>query len=138
VALAASVRDQFAATIAEVGLAALLARTGETAAALRAFRRTVAAWHAMQVWHHQWTTLRNLTHLLAGAGAHEDAATLLAAVTAAGPPAFGSDATRMAEDAAGLRAALGDAAYEAAAARGTTMGPDPTVAFALSLELVSS
>ncbi|WP_203781917.1 BTAD domain-containing putative transcriptional regulator [Paractinoplanes rishiriensis] len=133
VALATSVRDQFAATIAEVSLAALLARTGETAAALAAFRRTVAAWHAMQVWHHQWTTLRNLGYLLAETGARADAATLLAAVATAGPPAFGTDAARMAETAA----ALGPD-FAAATARGAAMTPDQAVAFALSLELVSS
>jgi predicted ATPase len=131
VALAASVRDAFAATVAEVGLAALLARTGETGAALRAFRRVVTAWHGMQVWHHQWTTLRNLGQVLADAGAHADAATLLAAVAAGGPPAFGSDATRAAEAAVRLRDALGPA-YDAATARGAALDPDRTVAFALA------
>jgi predicted ATPase/DNA-binding SARP family transcriptional activator len=130
IALAATVHDAFAATIAEVGLAALLARTGETGTALQSFARVVAAWHRMQVWHHQWTTLRNLGHVLADAGAHEDAATLLAAVTTAGPPPFGADATRQAETLERLSDALGPA-YTTATARGATLTPDAAVEFAL-------
>ncbi|RKE12273.1 AfsR/SARP family transcriptional regulator [Catellatospora citrea] len=132
VALADAVAGTFTATIAQVGLAALLARSGEDAAALRAFRQCVDRWHRMQVWHHQWTTLRNLVPLLVRVGAAEDAATLLGALDAADTAAYGSDADSLAAATQELTAALGPAGYTRAVEVGTTLGPDGTVAFALS------
>jgi predicted ATPase len=132
IALAETARSPFTVTIAEVGLAALLARSGDTGDALRAFRRTVDRWYRMQVWHHQWTTLRNLGRLLVRIRAHEEATVLLAAVDAAGSAAFGADADDAAHAADVLQGALGAGAYAAATARGAAMDADGTVAFALA------
>ncbi|GAA1400568.1 AfsR/SARP family transcriptional regulator [Catellatospora coxensis] len=132
VALADSVAGTFTATIAQVGLAALLARSGEDAAALSAFRQCVDRWHRLQVWHHQWTTLRNLVPLLVRVGAGEAAATLLGALDAADTAAYGSDAASLATAAADLTATLGVTAYTEAVDAGAALGPDGTVAFALS------
>jgi predicted ATPase/DNA-binding SARP family transcriptional activator len=132
IALADSVHSTFTATAAEVGLAALLARTGESAAALGAFRRTVERWHRMQVWHHQWTTLRNLVQLLITVGADEDAATLLGAIGAADTAAFGTDAENLGEARGRLREALGPEVFAAKTTLGATMNPDATVAYALA------
>ncbi|WP_203755728.1 AfsR/SARP family transcriptional regulator [Catellatospora bangladeshensis] len=132
VALAWSVGGAFTATIAEVGLAALLTRSGEYTAAAGAFRRCVDQWHRLQIWHHQWTTLRNLVQLLARTGAHEDAAVLLGALGAADTAAYGSDAADLTAAAKTLTAALGPAAYQAAADAGAALPRDDIVAFALS------
>lgn len=132
VALADAVAGTFTATIAQVGLAALLARSGEDAAALRAFRQCVDRWHRMQVWHHQWTTLRNLVPLLVRVGAAEAAATLLGALDAADTAAYGSDAESLAAAAQELAAELGPAGYATAVEVGAALGPDGTVAYALA------
>jgi hypothetical protein len=84
------------------------------------------------VWHHQWTTLRNLVPQLVRVGSAEAAATLLGALDAADTAAYGSDADSLAEAAAGLTATLGPAGYADAVAAGSTLGPDGTVAYALS------
>jgi ATP/maltotriose-dependent transcriptional regulator MalT len=132
ITLAESVNSTFAANIADVGLAALLARSGDTDNALRAFRRTVHRWHRMQVWHHQWTTLRNLVRLLVGVRAYVEAATLLGAVGAADTAAYGTDADGLREAADLLGQALGAPAFTAAAARGSAMNADAKVDFALA------
>ncbi|MEV4414799.1 BTAD domain-containing putative transcriptional regulator [Catellatospora sp. NPDC049609] len=132
VALAGSVGGAFTETIAEVGLAALLTRCDEYAAALRAFRRCVDQWHRLQVWHHQWTTLRNLIRLLVRLGVHEEAATLLGALGAADTAAYGADADGMLAAERTLTAALGTARYPAATGAGAAMDPDAAVGFALS------
>lgn len=132
VALADAVAGTFTATIAQVGLAALLARSGEDVAALRAFRQCVDRWHRLQVWHHQWTTLRNLVPLLVRVGAAEPAATLLGALDAADTAAYGTDAESLTLAAGRLTAALGAAAYAEAVAAGSALGPDATVAYALA------
>jgi predicted ATPase len=132
ITLAESVNSTFTANIAAVGLAAQLARSGDSGEALRAFRRTVHRWHRMQVWHHQWTTLRNLVRLLVRIRVHEDAATLLGAVGAADTAAYGTDADGLAEAADLLEQALGPPAFGVAVARGSTMSADATVAFALA------
>jgi hypothetical protein len=126
------VNSTFAANIAEVGLAALLARSGNSREALRAFRRTVHRWHRMQVWHRQWTTLRNLVQLLVQIRAYQEAATLLGAVGAAETAAYGADADSLGQAADLLGHALGPPAVAAAAARGFAMNADATVAFALA------
>ncbi|KAB2350251.1 AfsR/SARP family transcriptional regulator [Actinomadura rudentiformis] len=132
IAIAESINSAFVGNVAHVGLAALLMRSGRPADALRTFRHAVNRWHRMQVWHHQWTTLRNLLQLLVGMGAYEEAATLLGALGAANTDAYGADADGMAEAAGLLRNALGSEKFTAATRRGTAMSADSTVAFALS------
>lgn len=131
ISVAESVNSTFAANVAQVGLAALLMRSGETADALRAFRHSVSGWHRMQVRHHQWTTLRNLLRLLTRIGAHQQAATLLGALGAADTTAFGADADGMRESADLLREALGPGRLATAIHSGATLSGNATVAFAL-------
>jgi hypothetical protein len=132
ISVAESVHSSFGANTAEVGLAALLARTGDAGGALRAFRGTVHRWHRMQIWHHQWTTLRNLAQLLVRIHADEDAATLLGAVDATDNAAYGADADDVREAADHLERALGRSAFAAATACGSALSADATVSFALA------
>jgi predicted ATPase/DNA-binding SARP family transcriptional activator len=132
ITLAESVNSTFAANNAEVGLAALLVRSGDSREALRAFRRTVHRWRRMQVWHHQWIALRNLVQLLVRIRAYQDAATLLGAVGAASTAAYGADADNLDQATDLLTHALGPPAFAVAAARGSAMNADTTVAFALA------
>ncbi|WP_436496961.1 AfsR/SARP family transcriptional regulator [Actinokineospora sp. HUAS TT18] len=131
ITLAESVNSTFAANTSLVGLAALLARSGNTADALRAFRRSVKGWYLMQVWHHQWTTLRNLVQLLVRVGAQREAAVLLGALRAADTAAYGEDADSMGSASDVLSNSLGQSAYAAATAEGAAMSPNATIAFAL-------
>ncbi|NED94661.1 hypothetical protein G1H11_04990 [Phytoactinopolyspora alkaliphila] len=132
IALAEFVNSTFTANIAQVGLAALLMRTGEPMEALRAFRRSVTRWHQMQVWHHQWTTLRNLLQLFVNVGAYEEAATILGALRATSAATFGSDATDVVRAADLLANVLGARGFAAATHRGTAMSSDAVVAFAVA------
>ena len=124
----------FTANIAQVGLAALLTRFGDPGDALRAFRDCVSRWHRMQVWHHQWTTLRNLVQLLVRIRACEEAAVLLGAIGAADTATapYGADADSLADATDILRNALGPPVFTAATARGGAMTADATATFALS------
>ncbi|HEU5472921.1 MAG TPA: BTAD domain-containing putative transcriptional regulator [Actinophytocola sp.] len=132
IAVAESASSTFAANICMVGLAALLARSGNTDDALRAFRRSVRDFHVMQVWQHQWTTLRNLVQLLIRVRAYDTAATLLGALAAADTDAYGEDADSMGSAAERLRNRLGATAYAQATDRGAAMSPDAAVVFALA------
>jgi hypothetical protein len=130
--LARSAGSTFVEGIAMVGLASLLGRSGRPGTALPQFRTIIDRWRDMGIWHHQWTTLRNLVHLLLRIGNGEDAAVLMYAIetgrTAA--DAFGTDAERMAEATRTLRAMLGEPGWSAAVARGTAFTDDEAVAFA--------
>lgn len=126
--IAATVYSVFAANVAHVGLAALHARAGRDADAIAEYRAAVLGWRAMQVRHHQRTTLRTLVPLLVRRGAHTDAAVLLGAL---GEPAFGSDAAAAAAAAAAARAALGEDDYAAALRRGERVSPEQLVDVAL-------
>jgi hypothetical protein len=63
-----------------VGLASLLGRSGEPSLALPLFRGIISRWRRMGVWHHQWTTLRNLVQLLLRTESWENAAVLVGAI----------------------------------------------------------
>jgi predicted ATPase/DNA-binding SARP family transcriptional activator len=132
IGFAVSGGSSFIEGIATVGLAALLGRSGRPGTALPLFRTIIDRWHDMGVWQHQWTTLRNLVHLLVRTRRHEDAAVLLGAIAAAttAAPAFGTDAERMAQAGRTLADVLGGPAWAAAVRRGGAMAADDAVAFA--------
>ncbi|MFC8529690.1 BTAD domain-containing putative transcriptional regulator [Nocardia sp. NPDC057227] len=130
VALAATVYSVFAANVAHVGLAALHLREERIPEALDAFGAAVRGWRAMQVWHHQRTTLRALLPLLAGV-AETEAALLLGALEN-GDPGFGADAEAVAPVAATLRAALGEVAFARARAQGSVLSREAVVDTALA------
>jgi hypothetical protein len=86
----------------------------------------------MNVWHHQWTTLRNLVQLLVRAENWENATILLGAIDArstASPP-FGNDADVMDAAATRLDQVLGTTRWHTARALGAAMTPEEAVAFA--------
>ena len=61
--LAESAGSTFVEGIALVGLASLLGSSSEPGVALPLFRSIISRWRRMGIWHHQWTTLRNLVQL---------------------------------------------------------------------------
>ncbi|WP_198654095.1 MULTISPECIES: AfsR/SARP family transcriptional regulator [Nocardia] len=129
---AAPVASIFVTNVAHVGLAALHTRAGAIPSALAEFRAAVRGWRRMQVWHHQWTTLRNLLLLLAGIDA--EAATILSgALNTHAANGFGADAAAEAETVDILRADLGEARYAIARTHGATLSPEATVTFALDV-----
>ncbi|MEV0705938.1 AfsR/SARP family transcriptional regulator [Nocardia aurea] len=132
IARAAPVASVFVTNVAHVGLAALHTRAGAIPAALAEFRAAVRGWRRMQVWHHQWTTLRNLLLLLAAIDP-EAATTLSGALNTYAANGFGADAAAEAETVDTLRADLGDARYAVARAHGATLSPEATVTFALEV-----
>ena len=69
--LAESAGSTFVEGIAFVGLASLLGGSQEPAVALPLFRAIITRWRRMGIWHHQWTTLRNLVQLFIRIGSSE-------------------------------------------------------------------
>ena len=133
VQLAASAGSTFVEGIALVGLASLLGRAGEPSLALPLFRTIIGRWRRMGVWHHQWTTLRNLVQLLLRTGSWENAAVLVGAISwsRTATPAFGADADLMEAAIDRLDDHLGTARWTAARDRGAALSPDEVVKFAL-------
>jgi ATP/maltotriose-dependent transcriptional regulator MalT len=130
--LAESAGSTFVVGIALVGLASLLGRSAEPAVAFPLFRSIIGRWRRMGVWHHQWTTLRNLVQLLLRTEIWETAAVLLGAIDAGSKaaPAFGSDADLLRAAAERLADVLGAPAWSAARGRGAAMSRDEAVTFA--------
>ena len=130
--LARAAGSSFIEGIALVGLASLLGRSGRPSTALPQFLAIIARWHDMGVWHHQWTTLRNLVQLLLRIGCSEDAAVLIHAIEAGktAAAAFGTDAERMAAATGTLQRALGECTWSSAVAQGAALSDDGAVAFA--------
>ena len=95
--LAEDAGSSFVEGIALVGLASSLGRSQDPQVALPVFRSIIARWRRMNVWHHQWTTLRNLVRLFVRAEDWETAAVLLGAIDArsTATPPFGNDADDM-------------------------------------------
>ena len=133
VQLAASAGSTFVEGIALVGLASLLGRAGEPSLALPLFRTIISRWRRMGVWHHQWTTLRNLVQLLLRTESWENAAVLVGAISwsRTATAAFGADADLMAAAIDRLDDNLGTARWAAARDRGASLSPDEVVKFAL-------
>jgi hypothetical protein len=83
ITLARSVGATFIEGVASVGLVRVWSATGRPRRALDGYRTLLPAWRRSGHWTQVWTTLRNLATLLADAGQHEAAVTLLAAADAA-------------------------------------------------------
>ena len=132
VQLAESAGSSFVEGIALVGLASLLGRYHDPQSALPAFRTIIARWREMQVWHHQWTTLRNLLQLFLSTENWEPAAVLFGAIEArnAAAPVFGHDADLMDAAAATLEVVLGMPRWQTARDRGLAMSREEAVIFA--------
>jgi predicted ATPase len=132
IGLADSAGATFVEGIALVGLASLLGRSGDPSTALPLFRTIVDRWRQMGVWTHQWTTLRNLVHLLDRMDSCESAAVLAAAINAhsTAAQAFGTDAERMDAATERLTQRLGLANWSEATRRGAAMSEDEAVTFA--------
>ena len=130
--LAQSAGSSFVEGIALVGLASLLGRSGAATIALPRFRSIIRRWRRMGVWHHQWTTLRNLVQLFVRERCWESAAVLLSAIDAdtSAAPAFGADAELMQAARKRLEDALGRSRWLVARDRGAAMSRDETVVFA--------
>ena len=123
IGLAQAAGSSFIEGIALVGLASLLGRSGRPSTALPQFLAIIDRWYDMGIWHHQWTTLRNLVQLLLRIGCNEDAAVLIHAIEASttAATAFGTDAERMADATDTLHAALGECRWSSALARGAAL-----------------
>jgi predicted ATPase/DNA-binding SARP family transcriptional activator len=132
IARAEPVRNAMVIGVAQVAVSAVRSRHGSTIAALRSFRDVIEHWRHVDDRTHQWTTLRNLTELLARVHADEAAAVLHGAVThpGSGAPAFGSGRRRLAATAAELTARLGESAFAAATLRGAALSAEEVATFA--------
>ena len=130
--LAESAGSTFVEGIALVGLASLLGGSQDPGVALPLFRSIITRWRRMGIWHHQWTTLRNLVQLFIRIGSSEPAAVLIGAIDAGATatPAFGADAELMETAAQRLRVDLGQSRWSQAYDRGATMSGDDALALA--------
>ena len=130
--LAGSAGSTFVEGIALVGLASLLGGSQQPAVALPLFRSIITRWRRMGIWHHQWTTLRNLVQLFIRIGSSESAAVLVGAINAGNTAtaAFGSDAELMEAAADRLRTVLGRPRWLEAYNRGAAMSGEDVLALA--------
>ena len=130
--LAGSAGSTFVEGIALVGLASLLGGSQQPGVALPLFRSIITRWRRMGIWHHQWTTLRNLVQLFIRIGSSESAAVLIGAISAGrtATAAFGSDADLMESAADRLRVVLGRSRWLDAYNRGVAMSGDDVLTLA--------
>ena len=133
VGLAAPVGNRLVAGLAEVSLAALHARHGEPAAALRYYEQVIPQWRQAGAWTPQWVTIRTLIDLLARVGAGRDAAVLYGAALSAttGAPPYGADADRLRRSAARLREQLTAAEFRACTEEGERLDGHQVIDLAL-------
>ncbi|MFW6090561.1 MAG: BTAD domain-containing putative transcriptional regulator [Actinomycetota bacterium] len=130
--LAGRVQNRMVLGVAGVSSAALRARHGDPAVALRSSAAVLDVWAQTSDWTHLWVGLRSLAELLARVGADRAAAVLLGAVLdgSTGPPVYGADAARLADLAAVLEDRLGARDLAAARARGRAMAAAEVLDFA--------
>ncbi|MFW6034369.1 MAG: ATP-binding protein, partial [bacterium] len=130
--LAGSVQNWMVLGVAGVSSAALRARHGDPAVALRSSAKVLEVWAETSDWTHLWVGLRSLAELFARVGADRAAAVLLGAVVdgSTGPPVYGADAERLAELAAALEDRLGARELAAARSRGQAMAAAEVLGFA--------
>ncbi len=133
VGLAVPAGNRLVAGLAEVSLAALHARHGDPAAALRYYQQVIPQWRQAGAWTPQWVTIRTLIDLLARVGACRDAATLYGAASSAttGAPAYGADADRLRRSAARLRDQLTAAGFRACTEEGERLDGHQVIDLAL-------
>jgi predicted ATPase/DNA-binding SARP family transcriptional activator len=133
VGLAVPAGNRLVAGLAEVSLAALHARHGDPAAALRYYQQVIPQWRQAGAWTPQWVTIRTLIDLLARVGACQDAATLYGAASSAttGAPPYGADADRLRRSAARLRDQLTAAGFRACTEEGERLDGHQVIDLAL-------
>ena len=135
IGLAREVDAEFVIGLATTSLAARELRTGRHHKARRRLGEAIDLWQRAGVWNQSWLAVRLLVESLHRDGEHE-AVAVLSGAGAASPhagPAFGDDATRLAEALAAAERALGPVGYERAWARGTALGDDAAIAHAREL-----
>jgi predicted ATPase/DNA-binding SARP family transcriptional activator len=132
-ALATTVGSRLVAGLAEVSLAGLHARHGDTATALGYFQQAIPEWRQAGAWTPQWITIRTLIDLLTCIGACRDAATLYGAATSAttGAPPYGADADRLHKTAAQLRDTLTATEFRACTEEGERLDSHQVIDLAL-------
>ena len=133
VGLAAPAGNRLVAGLAEVSLAALHARRGDPAAALRYYQQVIPQWRQAGAWTPQWVTIRTLIDLLARVGACRDAATLYGAAASAttGAPPYGADADRLRLSVTRLRDQLTAAEFRACTEQGERLDGHQVIDLAL-------
>jgi predicted ATPase/DNA-binding SARP family transcriptional activator len=133
VGLAGPAGNRLVAGLAEVCLAALHARHGDPAAALRYYEQVIPQWRQAGAWTPQWVTIRTLIDVLARVGACRDAAVLYGAASAAttGAPPYGADADRLRRSAARLRDQLTAAEFRACTEEGGRLDGHQVIDLAL-------
>lgn len=131
--LAASVRNEFIAGVADVSIGSLRSRLGDPGEALRHFAALIERWARSNNWTQQWVTLRNLVEALVRLGADEPAVILHAAATTAGTaaPSYGAEAARLHDAVKSARDRLGPEAARAAELFGRGLQATEVVSFAL-------
>ena len=131
--LAVPAGNRLVAGLAEVSLAALHARHGDPAAALRYYQQVIPQWRQAGAWTPQWVTIRTLIDLLARVGACQDAATLYGAASSAttGAPPYGADADRLRRSAARLQDQLTVAGFRACTEEGERLDGHQVIDLAL-------
>ena len=131
--LAAPADTRLVAGLAEVSMAALHARHGDPATALRHYYRVIPQWGQAGAWTPQWITIRTLIDLLARVGASQDAAPLYGAVTSAttGAPPYGADAALLRLSEARLRDQLTAAEFRDCTQRGALLDSHQVIDLAL-------
>ena len=131
--LAEATHAPFVQGIAGASKASIEARVGDPERAMAEYRWPIDHWRRSGMWSTQWTALRAVAGLLERIGRHHDAAVLEGAVrsTQVGHRIFGADAAALDALGARLRAALGDATYEAARAAGARLDGTAAVEHAL-------
>ena len=131
--LAVPAGNRLVAGLAEVSLAALHARHGDPAAALRYYQQVIPQWRQAGAWTPQWVTIRTLIDLLARVGACRDAATLYGAASSAttGAPPYGGDADRLRRSTARLQDQLTVAGFRACTEEGERLDGHQVIDLAL-------
>jgi hypothetical protein len=132
ITLAGEVGADFVVGVATTSLAARELRTGHHHRARRRLGDAVAHWQRAGVRNQGWLAVRLLIEALHCDGEHE-AVALLAGAYHASPhaaPAYGEDATRLAEAVAAGERVLGRSRYEQALARGAGLTDDAAATYA--------
>jgi hypothetical protein len=130
--IARGVGDRFTAAAAGLSATSMEVRRGDPNAAPADLIEVLDEWHRAGSWSPTWLTLLLCFDVFVRLGEHEVAAQLLGAMHASttARPVCGADAERLAGVEATLESRLGNASYEALAARGATLSDDGAVALA--------
>jgi ATP/maltotriose-dependent transcriptional regulator MalT len=135
ISLAGAVGAEFVTGLANTSLAACEIRAGQHQRARLRLGGVIDHWQRAGIWNQQWLAIRLLIETLHQDGEDEPVAILTGAYGASpfAGPAYGNDATRLADAAHRARLRLGAQRYAAAQRHGATLTGDETAAFARSL-----